>query len=160
MRRRLIPARGDKESPRSRAGRRGVASFSILPTWGDEGIASFSRKKTRHRLIPAQGVPFSFLALSPRAEKEARRRRITRKRQIVRGIEKSKYLSRFSFSSSPSSSFSLNRPLTVEIIRRRSKSMVPPDSARYPIKPVLSANTGRYRLKQRTLLSCNALKIV
>ncbi|RWW16100.1 hypothetical protein GW17_00020029 [Ensete ventricosum] len=49
------------------------------------------------------------------------------------------------FSSSPSSSFSLNRPPTVEINRRRSISMVPLDSGRfaywYLVGPVCTAHT-------------------
>ncbi|RWW14288.1 hypothetical protein BHE74_00026099 [Ensete ventricosum] len=104
--------------------------------------------------------------VSPHGEQEARQRRIARERQIAQatnceGDWGRSGISLFSpFSSSPSSSFSLNRPPTVEIDRRRPISVVPPGSGHsaywYPVRPVHTARTERYRTKRRTLFGVSS----
>ncbi|RZS01522.1 hypothetical protein BHM03_00031394, partial [Ensete ventricosum] len=94
--------------------------------------------ETRHRLVPAR-------------EEEALPRLVSPTDRA--GNQGSSLFSPFSYS--PSSSFSLNRPPTVEIDRRRLISMVLPNSGRstyqYPIGLVRTAHIGRYRPKRRTL---------
>ncbi|RWW61372.1 hypothetical protein BHE74_00031573, partial [Ensete ventricosum] len=115
---RLVPMWEDEASPRSHARRRGVALFPrgetrshLIFPWGDEesprsparrrGVASFSRDETSRLVLPREDEALPHL-ISPTDRT---------------GNWGSSLFS--PFSSSPPSSFSLNRPPTAEINRRR-----------------------------------------